>query len=82
MTTKQLTTEIRRAFYGPDLGVKVTAENLATARRLKLGATCGRGGIDCRRWEFSDFLGHEAYSGGIKTPEIGDLLIWQCGQVG
>lgn len=82
MTTKQLTNEIRNAFYRSAGGVKVTAENLATAKKLKLGVVCGRGGIDCRRWGFSENLGYEAYHCGIKTPEIGDLLVMQCGQVG
>ena len=83
-TAKQLTAEIRNAFYSGagGSGVKVTCENLAASRRLKLGVTCGRGGIDCRRWGFSEILGHEAYHCGIARPEIGDLLVLQCGQVG
>ena len=81
MTTKQLTTQICKSFAAGS-GVKVTAENLSAARRLKLGVVCGRGGIDCRRWGFSEMLGYDAYRCGIPKPEIGDLLVYQCGQVG
>jgi len=82
MTTKQLTTDIRNAFYRSGTGVLVTADNLSATRRLELGVVCGRGGIDCRRWGWSDVLGHDAWRGDVAQPEIGDLLVWQCGQVG
>ena len=82
MKTKQLEKEIKDAFYGIGGGVKVTPENLRAARKITLCVACGRGGFDCRRWAFSTVLGYDAYHCGIAKPEIGDLLVWQCGQVG
>ena len=87
MTTKQLTIAIRTAFYHAGGGVTVTAENLAAARRLRRGMVgmvgmVGSGGIDCRRWGYSGVLGYDAWRGDVTQPEIGDMLVWQCGQVG
>lgn len=80
--TDKLISDIKTEFIVNASGVVVTQENIALAREIKLGITCGKGGVDCRRRMHSELLGYPVWHGDIALPEIGDLLVWQCGQLG
>jgi hypothetical protein len=86
-TEKQLKKQVTAAFFSNPYAaerelVRVTPDNIDAARLIIRRRGHTGAGFDCRRWGHCEALGYAVYHCGITDPQVGDILVAQCGSVG